>query len=62
MPNKNRRKSSFEEEEDVYDLREKGLKKTKKRSKRHFEKQLLDDLKSGFIDSEDYQDFIETNG
>lgn len=57
--NKKRRKSDDFSEEDMV-FKSKSLKKKNKRSKRHNEKQTLKDISKGYVDPDDFLDFVES--
>ena len=58
--NKKRRKRREEFSEEDMVFRSKSIKKTHKRSKRHNEKQSLKDISKGYIDPDDFLDFVES--
>ena len=57
--NKKRRKSDDFSEEDMV-FKSKSLKKKNKRSKTHNEKQTLKDISKGYVDPDDFLDFVES--
>ena len=56
---KNRSKKNKDSSEDYAEIRGKGNRKNKRRSRRHTEKRFLDGVARGDIDPFLYQDFIE---
>jgi len=56
---KNANKPSKIDEEDYQDLKPRKLKKSKRRSERHWNKKLLDDITRGRLDEHDYEYFQE---
>ena len=47
------------ENEDYQDISGKGVRKEKRKAKRHQDKRLLDDLIYGEIDNDDYDEFMD---
>lgn len=64
MSKKNNSKRNFEyreSNEDYQEISGKGVRKEKRKAKRHQDKRLLDDLMKGQIHPDDFEEFMDFN-
>ncbi|MAG28197.1 hypothetical protein CMI47_21955 [Candidatus Pacearchaeota archaeon] len=57
--NKSKRNNNPYNEEDFYEVKGKGIRKEKRKAKRHLDKSYLKDTMEGEIDWDDYADYYD---